>query len=91
MISSMALNFPNQSRSYDARHHSVRFWGHDDSREVTFVVGEDALTRIDQATPRSEEGYLEAFDAHRERILAAARKIYSRRGNGFHTLATSDF
>lgn len=88
---SMALNFPNQSRSYDARHHSVRFWGHDESREVTFLVEEDALARIDRTTPRSEEGYLVTFDENRDRILGAARKVYSRRGNGFHTLAASDF
>ena len=27
----MSLNFPNQSRSYDATLRAVRFWGHDNS------------------------------------------------------------
>ncbi len=87
----MTINFPNLSRSYDPRHHSVRFWGHDDALEVTFLVEEDALTRLDEATPRTEEGFLVTFDRNRERIFTAARKAYSRRGSGFYTLAAANF
>jgi len=87
----MAINFPNESRSYDPRHHCVRFWGHDDSREVTFQVEEDALTRLDGAAARTENGFLSVFDGNRERIVAAARKAYSRRGSGFYTLAAASF
>lgn len=87
----MAINFPNESRSYDPRHHCVRFWGHDDAREVTFLVQEDALTRLDAAAPRTEAGFLVAFDRNRDRIVTAARKAYSPRGSGFHTLAASNF
>jgi hypothetical protein len=42
----MALNFLNQSRSYDATLRAVRFWGHDGAMEVSFYVNEDALKRI---------------------------------------------
>jgi hypothetical protein len=87
----MTINFPNASRSYDPRHHSVRFWGHDEALEVTFLVEEDALTQLDDTTPRTEEGYLVAFDRNRERITTAARKAYSRRGSGFYTLAAANF
>jgi hypothetical protein len=87
----MAISFPNQSRSYDARHHCVRFWGHDDAREVSFLVEEDALTQIDRTMPRTEEGILDAFDRNRDRIFSAARKAYSPRGSGFYALAASNF
>ena len=87
----MTLNFPNESRSYDPRHHGVRFWGHDDACEVSFLVGEDALTQIDRTTARTEDGLLKTFDNNRERIIAAARKAYSRRGSGFYVLAASSF
>ena len=41
----MALNFPNQMRSYDASRRAVRFWGHDSAMEASFFVTEDALKR----------------------------------------------
>jgi hypothetical protein len=41
-----ALNFLNQSRSYDATLRAVRFCGHDGTMEVSFYVNEDALKRI---------------------------------------------
>jgi len=87
----MAIDFPNQSRSYDARHRCVRFWGHDSAREVSFLIEEDALTRMDQTAPRTEDEFLGAFDANRDRIFNAARKAYSPRGSGFFALAASDF
>ncbi len=43
----MTLNFTNESRSYDATRHAVRFWGYDGSREVSFFVTEDALRRLE--------------------------------------------
>ena len=42
----MSLNFPNQSRSYDATLRAVRFWGHDGAMEASFFVNEEALKRI---------------------------------------------
>ncbi len=87
----MTINFPNQSRSYDPRHHGVRFWGHDDACEVSFLVEDDALSLIDRTTPLNEDGFLVAFDGNRARIFEAARKAYSRRGSGFYILAASSF
>ena len=87
----MAIDFPNQSRSYDGKRHGVRFWGHDSAREVSFLVEEDALARMDQTTPRTEDEFLVAFDANRDRIFKAARKAYSPRGSGFYALSASDF
>ncbi len=87
----MAIDFPNQSRSYDPRHHGIRFWGHDDALEVAFLVEEDAITKIDRATLTTEADFLTAFDSNRDRITAVARKAYSRRGDGFYVLAASSF
>jgi hypothetical protein len=87
----MAINFPNQNRSYDAKHRCVRFWGHDEALEVSFLVAEDALTRIDRTTSHTEAGFLVTFDRNRDRICTAARKVYSRRGKGFYMLAAADF
>ena len=87
----MALDFPNRSRSYDARHRCVRFWGYDSACEVSFLIEEGALMRIDRSAPRTEHGFLVAFDKNRERILKAARKAYTPRGAGFFALAASNF
>ena len=57
----MTLNFPNQSRSYDATLRAVRFWGHDGAMEAAFFVNEGALKRIEQQKPwRSRNEYLDA-------------------------------
>ena len=87
----MAIEFPNQSRSYDLKRRCVRFWGYDDACEVSFVIDEAALCQFDQQTLRDEAGLLAAFDSNRERILSAARKVYSPRGGGFYALAISHF
>jgi hypothetical protein len=47
--------------------------------------------QINRTIPRTEGGFLEAFDDNRERIIAAARKGYSRRGSGFHVLTALSF
>src|SRR5207302_6026534 len=72
----MTLMFPNQSRSYDATRRAVRFWGHDSAMEWSFFVTEDALKRVQPAMARDEVSMLGAFDAHRERICAAAARLY---------------
>lgn len=87
----MAIDFPNQSRSYDPRHHGIRFWGYDAALEVSFLVEEDAIAKIDRAAPKTEADFLTAFDGNRDRIIAAARKAYSRQGGGFYVLAASSF
>ena len=90
MVSQMALNFPNQSRSYDARQRCVRFWAYDESLEIPFFVEADALRRIDPKAPMDEPGLLDVFDRHRSKIFEAAGRIYSRRQRGSYTLAAAD-
>jgi hypothetical protein len=86
----MSLNFPNQSRSYDPRQNRVRFWAHDESLEIPFFVGADALCHMTPAATRDEIGMLSAFDLNRARICAAADRVYARHRRGSYTLAASD-
>ncbi len=79
----MALNFPNQSRSYDATLHAVRFWGHDGAMEASFYVNEDALKRIQPGLRSDEAGIL--------LIHMAAAKVYRRRRKGSYELIPADF
>jgi hypothetical protein len=87
----MALIFPNQSRSYDATRHAVRFWGHDSAMEVSFFVTEDALKRIMPGMRFDEAGLLGAFDANRDLIYATATKVYARGRRGSYDLVSGDF
>lgn len=74
--SDVTLNFPNPSRTYDASRHCVCFWGYDNSREITFLVDEAMLAKLNSDTGSSESALLAAFDRNRERILALARDLY---------------
>jgi hypothetical protein len=88
----MTLGFPNQSRSYDADHHRVRFWGHNNAMEVAFFIEESAIFKIAPRTANAESAILAAFDAARDRILAAAAKVYSpTQRRSFYVLAPADF
>ena len=87
----MALAFPNPSRSYDATRRAVRFWGHDSAMEASFFVTEDALRRLAPDLTRDEDGFLAAFDANRDAILAAAAKVYARGHRGSYDLVDEDF
>jgi hypothetical protein len=87
----MALNFPNQSRSYDPEHARVRFWGHDNAMEVAFFLEEDALFRMSPDTESGEPGILKAFDANRTRIMDIARKTYAGKRAHSLILGTHDF
>jgi Protein of unknown function (DUF1488) len=87
----MALNFPNQSRSYDATRRAVRFWGHDGPMEASFFIGADALKRIRPDMRFYEAGLLGAFDANREQIYEVAAKVYGRGRKGSYELISSDF
>jgi hypothetical protein len=87
----MALNFPNQSRSYDATLRAVRFWGHDGAMEASFYVTEDALKRIQPGLRSDEAGILAAFDSHRDVIHMAATRVYRRRRKGSYELIPADF
>lgn len=86
----MALMFPNASRSYDATRRAVRFWGHDSAMEWSFFVTVDALRRLRPALNNDEDALLAAFDTHRERIYAAAKKLYSRGIKGSYELGAED-
>jgi Protein of unknown function (DUF1488) len=87
----MSLNFPNQSRFYDATRRAVRFWGHDSAMEAAFFVSEDALKRVQPTMRLDEAGLLGAFDANRDLIYAAAAKVYARGRRGSYDLGSADF
>lgn len=87
----MALNFPNQSRFYDGGVHAVRFSGYDGALEAPFFVGELALKQIQPDMPSDERGLLNAFDLNRDRIYAAATKVYERGRRGSYDLLAEDF
>lgn len=87
----MGLHFPNQSRSYDATRHAVRFWGHDSAMEASFFVAEDALKRIQPDMRLDETGLLNAFDRNRDLICTTAAKVYGRGHKGSYDLVAGDF
>ena len=86
----MALMFPNQSRSYDATRRAVRFWGHDSAMEWSFFVTAQALRHVHPAMVQDEAGMLGAFDSNRDRICAAAVKLYRRGRKGSYELGAED-
>jgi hypothetical protein len=85
------IDFPNHSRSYDATRRVVRFWGHDSAIEAAFFISQDALTRIQPDVRLDESGLLNAFDANREKICAAAARVYVRGGRGWYDLGPTNF
>jgi Protein of unknown function (DUF1488) len=87
----MTLNFPNQSRSYDATLRAVRFWGHDGAMEASFYVTEGALKRIQPDLRSDEAELLRAFDLHRVLIQMVAAKAYRRGRKGSYELIAADF
>jgi hypothetical protein len=87
----MALNFPNESRSYDNARHAVRFWGNDSAMEASFFVTADALRYLQPALRPDEISLLAAFDTNRDLICVAAAKVYARGKKGSYDLFASDF
>jgi len=87
----MTLGFPNPSRSYDATRRAVRFWGHDNAMEASFFVTEEALRRVAPGLAADEAGFLAAFDAHRDEIIAAAVRVYTRGHKGSYEVVAADF
>ena len=85
------IDFPNHSRSYDSTRRAVHFWGHDSAIEASFYIDEDAMTRIQPGVRLDESGLLNAFDANRERICAAAAKVYVRGSRGSYDLGAANF
>jgi hypothetical protein len=50
-----------------------------------------ALNKLNPQMKNVEAGYLEAFDAARDRIHEIARKVYSRNRKDAYLLAAADF
>ena len=86
----MAINFPNESRSYDATRHAVRFWGYDRSMENSFFVSADALQQMQPNLQLDAVSLLRAFDINRDRIYAIAAKVYARGRRGSYDLNVAD-
>jgi len=87
----MALNFPNQSRIFDATRRAVRFWGYLSSMEISFFVTEQALKRIQADIGIDEAGFLRAFDLNRDLIYETATKVHARGRRGSYDLVPADF
>ena len=85
------IDFPNHSRSYDVTRGAVRFWGHDSAIEASFYVNAAALAQIQPGAQMDESGCLSAFDANRDRICAAAAKVYVRGSRGSYDLGVANF
>ena len=85
------IEFPNHSRSYDRTRRAVRFWGYDSAMEASFFVDEGALRRLQPDTRPDATGFLTAFDSNRDRICAAAAKVYVRGSRGSYDLLAAHF
>jgi hypothetical protein len=85
------IDFLNIGRSYDVTRHAVRFWGYDSAIEASFFVDEDALVQMQPGVRPDESGFLNAFDANRDKICAAAARVYVRGSRGSYDLGASSF
>ena len=86
----MTISFPNSSRSYDATRGIVRFWGHDRSMESAFFLMAGALLKLKPDLQFEEDDVLRAFDSNRDRIYAAAAKVYARGRRGSYDINVAD-
>lgn len=77
-----AICFHNSSRSYDETAHVVRFWGYDQTLEVSFFIEEDALTKMSSNETVNTRGILKTFDLNLGRIREMASILYARRRAG---------
>ena len=91
LVKTAMIDFPNHSRSYDVTRHAVRFWGYDSAIEGSCFVDEAALKRMQPGIPPDESGFLTAFDANRDKICAAAARVYVRGSRGSYDLGASNF
>ncbi|MGC1684911.1 MAG: DUF1488 family protein [Candidatus Acidiferrales bacterium] len=64
---------------------------HDSEIEASFFISQDALTRIKPGIQLDEPSLLRAFDANREKICAAAAKVYVCGGRGWKDLGPANF
>ena len=86
----MPINFPNDSRSYDATRRAVRFWGYDRSMESSFYVTADALKQIQPNLQLDADELLRVFDNNRDRIYATAARVYARGRRGSYDIYAAD-
>ena len=91
----MRLNFPNTSRSFDNDKCRVRFWGYDQTIEISFYVECDALKQLCPKMGIAEKEFLEAFDKMLNRIHEVANKVYINgaggKGSYAYVLSAIDF
>jgi hypothetical protein len=86
----MALNFLNNSRSFDPERRSLSFWGHDNMFEVAFRLDESALHHLTGSKEIGEATAFAVFDTNTTHIRNAARRVYKRASNRFCELTASD-
>lgn len=72
----MTLSFPNPCRSFEPRQDRVRFWGHDDTLEITFLLEGTALRKLCPGLSADEAGVLGAFDSAIAGIHKGAKRAY---------------
>ena len=80
----MPIQFPNASRSYDARRQAIRFWGHESAMEHSFFITAYALRQLAPGVEMEEDALLDVFDTHRERICQIAARLHARGPRSFH-------
>jgi hypothetical protein len=86
----MALNFLNESRSYNSSHQYITFWGYDSAFEVTFRLDHTALQQFSGLDNPGEDAALQAFDANISRIRLAAQTIYKGKRDRYFELSAKD-
>ncbi len=86
----MPINFPNDSRSYDATRRAVHFWGYDRSMESSFFMTADALKQIQPNLRLDADELLRVFDSNRDRIYATAARVYARGRRGSYDIYAAD-
>jgi hypothetical protein len=87
----MALEFPNNSRSYDSTRRAVRFWGYDGVFEIAFFIESGVLSSIAPGMRKTDAEILKCFDANWLKIIQAAGRTYFRRKNGDYSVGVADF
>ena len=88
----MALEFPNNMRSFDDRKSRINFWGYDRTIEVSYFIAADVLNRFNKDVGTQETELLEVFDENIEKIRDVAAGVYgkSSRGKGAYTFILID-
>ena len=90
-LSSYDTEFPQRKPELRCEEKPYPFLGYDSALEISFFVEVSALYKLNPQTRNVEAGYLEAFDAARDRIHETARKVYWRACEGAYLLASADF